>query len=557
MYFNFQMEDHVEKGQSDPMDGRITTFAPPTVLAAILDDNSVARDVKVAQNTLDTSKTGRRAAVLIDSLDASLHDSLESAQLQGISELRGLDQVESKEDLSLFTNNSKLVVSVTKELPDFPKSSTPVQKVVETKETSAEKTLKSRPSQHIIERNKRKVSKRSSTKSSYAQIHAIKLRNKDNMGQRAKMQENQTEEISFGSDVGMYLGNEGHGHNSDLNQFSYPSYIRPFHNNSNSEEHSGLEEHDIGFADDSFLNRSLISNQKGESYYSTSVNYSTHLTGHTSEPVSHEREYQSAKSHFRQSHGIVDPVGSLHHNFSTQSAPPGMYGYQREPLITSLHHVNEEFYLSSFLQNSDFVDSVHTEKFPESSLQKRFSSEPRLENLNFSSSQKGTDVQRNSKAASSNSSLQPPYKPYTLQDYKTFTGSKAKLSAGGLGPNINTDDYRERIKKVIKQRDYATMLRAQHSTMKRQRESQGPATLAAKPHPVKEAEMKRQAALNYAKNVPKPKQAVNRKASKSGLHRAEKDDQEITLLEILRLRHEQEKKEVDSIRKDLASKLRL
>lgn len=63
--------------------------------------------------------------------------------------------------------------------------------------------------------------------------------------------------------------------------------------------------------------------------------------------------------------------------------------------------------------------------------------------------------------------------------------------------------------------------------------------------------------MNYAKNVPKPKQIVGRKVPKSGKDRAEKDDQEITVLELLRLRHEQERKEVDSIRKDLASKLRL
>jgi len=51
---------------------------------------------------------------------------------------------------------------------------------------------------------------------------------------------------------------------------------------------------------------------------------------------------------------------------------------------------------------------------------------------------------------------------------------------------------------------------------------------------------------------------VGRKVPKSGKDRPGKDDdQEITVLELLRLRHEQEKKEVDSIRKDLASKLRL
>ena len=35
------------------------------------------------------------------------------------------------------------------------------------------------------------------------------------------------------------------------------------------------------------------------------------------------------------------------------------------------------------------------------------------------------------------------------------------------------------------------------------------------------------------------------------------EDQEITVLEILRMRHEQEKEEVDIIRKELASKIRL
>ena len=69
-------------------------------------------------------------------------------------------------------------------------------------------------------------------------------------------------------------------------------------------------------------------------------------------------------------------------------------------------------------------------------------------------------------------------------------------------------------------------------------------------------------ALNYAKNVPKPKQMTSGKWNNfgSGRSREEKDgddDQDITVLEILRLRHEQEKKEVDSIRKDLASKIRL
>ena len=38
---------------------------------------------------------------------------------------------------------------------------------------------------------------------------------------------------------------------------------------------------------------------------------------------------------------------------------------------------------------------------------------------------------------------------------------------------------------------------------------------------------------------------------------ADDNQEEITVLEILKLRHEKEKKEVDTIRKDLASKIRL
>ena len=66
-------------------------------------------------------------------------------------------------------------------------------------------------------------------------------------------------------------------------------------------------------------------------------------------------------------------------------------------------------------------------------------------------------------------------------------------------------------------------------------------------------------ALNYAKNVPRPKQMINRRRGSPGMGGTQADkDQEITnILEILRLRHEKEKKEVDTIRKDLASKIRL
>lgn len=53
---------------------------------------------------------------------------------------------------------------------------------------------------------------------------------------------------------------------------------------------------------------------------------------------------------------------------------------------------------------------------------------------------------------------------------------------------------------------------------------------------------------------------TSRKRTGSGRHKEETEgdeEQDITVLEILRMRHEQEKKEVDIIRKELASKIRL
>ena len=52
------------------------------------------------------------------------------------------------------------------------------------------------------------------------------------------------------------------------------------------------------------------------------------------------------------------------------------------------------------------------------------------------------------KVSGSYSSLRQPfaYKPYTLKDYKNFVGSKVKPLAGGLGPNVDTKDFKEKVK---------------------------------------------------------------------------------------------------------------
>lgn len=59
-----------------------------------------------------------------------------------------------------------------------------------------------------------------------------------------------------------------------------------------------------------------------------------------------------------------------------------------------------------------------------------------------------TNVGRNSKASGSYSSLRQPfqYKPYTLKDYRNIAGVNVEHIAGGLGPNVDTDEFKEKVK---------------------------------------------------------------------------------------------------------------
>lgn len=444
------MENTEDKDSSDPMNDRITTFASPTVLAAILDDNSVDRHIDVAHNMVDTSEMGRGSAMLMDSLDASLPDPLESTQLQGMGELRGLDQVDSKDE-ALFTNDLKSAV-VSEKLSDLPKSSTPIQKEIVTKDRSVEKASKPRrSSQYIIERNKEKAGKPGATKSSYAQMHATKTKNKNKIEHKAKTQEVKTTEIPVGSGVKVCLGNEEQNSNhaySDFNKDSFSVYNdREYHVNG---KHNGLEIHDAELLDDSYVTGLHLSNHKHEPYYDLNGYNSAYNTGFMSDPVSYDREFQYAQLHHL--HPNAGAVGPLHYSkLSTQSAPPGVYGFHRKPLISSLHHFNKDFNLSSVLPNGDFVNLEYMEKLPESSLHRKFSSEPQLEHSGSALSQKLQNVQRNNHPSGSHSTSQPclSYKPYSLKDYQSFMGTKVKQSAGGLGPNIGTGDYKERVKSSL------------------------------------------------------------------------------------------------------------
>lgn len=442
------MEKQEEDHKNDAVEGKITTFASPYVLAAILADEPAERTV--LHNMVVVNENGENSEIVTDSLDVSLNDSLESTKLQAIGDFDRQDQVAINKDKPILTNDGNSVLG-TEKVSDLPKSSTPVRNASSgTKKRAAEKAPKPHRSQYIIERNKEKAGKRSTAKTSYAQMHVAKTRNKlDKTDKKAKTQEAETQENSFGSDSGYHLGNEEeiNGDKDQNPKFANNADQCVEVNGRNSE----LEEHrsDLHALDHSHLNGSLNAYHNHGPYYDVSQNYSIYDASFTSGAVSHARDYQS--EHLRQSDAVLDPFPPMpHQNLSTQSAPPGVYGYQRKPLISSLHHFNGDYSLSSVLPNSEFVTSERRDKIPESSLHRKFQSEPDLGHSSSPSLQRVASAGRNSKASGSYSSLlQPsPYKPYTWKDYQNFVGSKIKPLAGGLGPNVDTDDFKEKVKNL-------------------------------------------------------------------------------------------------------------
>lgn len=436
------MEKQEEKKSNDSVDGKITTFASPAVLAAILDEESVKKDA--IHGMVDINDRERESERVDDSLEFSLNDSLELTELQ---ESGNLDHVQFD-----TTDEASKLLEFTDQVLDFPKSSTPAQNTNETNGRKVEKPPKPRRPQHIIERNKERVGKKIPVKTSYARMHASKTKNKlDMMDEKNKKHGKESPGVAAGSDS--RLGNQSEHLeeiNNDLDQSSY------LHGHSSQAQHN-LEypfngEQEIDLQQDSYLNNTSHNQHHGPYYdvsQNSNLNYNTYESSYSYQPTSYARGYQSAVANSRQSHVLAGPIPPQHYNpLSTQSAPPGGYGYHRKALISNVHHLYEEdSYLSSALQN----DSERGNKIPESSLHRKFSSEPYLVQSSSSSLQKMTDVGRNSKASGSYSSLRQPfqYKPYTLKDYKNIAGANVEHLAGGLGPNVDTDEFKKKVKIFI------------------------------------------------------------------------------------------------------------
>ena len=428
------MAKQEDQQSNDIADGKITTFASP----AVLDEESLDEDE--IRGMVDINEQERESERVDDSLESSLNDSLELTKLQDSEDVKRVDP----------SKPLPLEIADQNEVLDFPKSPTPVQNSNETNRRKIEKPPKPRRPQHIIERNKDSVGKKMPVKTSYARMHATKTRNKlENMEDKSKKHGGKSLSIVAGSVSG--LGNQSEHLeeiDNDLDQSSY------FHGHSMQGQHDleypVTDEQEIDLQQDSYYS-SMYHNQHHGPYYDVSQNSSLNYgyePSYLHQPTTYARGYQSAMASSRQSHAshaMAGPISPHHYNpLSTQSAPPGGYGYHRKLLISDTHHLYEEdSYLSSALPNN----SERGNKLPESSLHRKFSSEPYL--LQSSSPlQKMTNVGRNSKASGSYSSLRQPfqYKPYTLKDYKNIAGVNVEHIAGGLGPNVDTDEFKEKVK---------------------------------------------------------------------------------------------------------------
>lgn len=106
----------------------------------------------------------------------------------------------------------------------------------------------------------------------------------------------------------------------------------------------------------------------------------------------------------------------------------------------------------------------------------------------------------------------PDYKTYTVDDYRKLK-KEMKLNMGALGPDMENETLKERKEKVQRQQEYAQLIR-ERNKMEIQ-----PRQLTSRNITDEEAEdqlNKRRLALEYAKQIPKPKRRVEPSSTATG-----------------------------------------
>ncbi|EDO38353.1 predicted protein [Nematostella vectensis] len=582
------MDGSDDKGKIN--EGRVKTFAPPEIIAAILDPEDALETVRnTGENGVESQANDQRTTLtaqilsmedgepfgndnisredellrdsLNDSLEFEVKDSFqdeeEANRNSTAKDKRStINSVNSKHESIKSRQSVKSVQSTSNEVPNAKNKSANPQKL-----GTKTKTEPSPPKVNFIDKNK-EVGKRTKGGSYAAKFQQkVKLKyDKDFKGHSTttnNLLEETSEqydyfESSFNSRTGNALSNTSGTH---LNANMYGGYASNMSTYYNPENTYGLNNNPYSMPQEYAYWGSVVDAQYqylNQPYQTPCSDFGLRYSNHGQQ--SYQPLAGAATYPYNGYHRAYPVMTQGYTSYSSQSAPPGGPNYARQPLIERVEFFAEHDDLALSLPNSRFVNN--SQRFQEGSLmQRRFVSEPQLSTSPMIKDSKGPESGNNG-GDSLTSPRQPvDYKPYTLKEYRQIR-NETPSQMGSLGPDTDSEEYKQKLYKLNKQKEYAEMLRSQHAALKPHWEKKAP-PLNPTPARLKQAEAKRKAAMNYAKTVPKPKTMTPRQPyirTEQPQSLAETGD--LTLVEILRLRHEKEKHEVDVIRKDIAAKIR-
>lgn len=147
------------------------------------------------------------------------------------------------------------------------------------------------------------------------------------------------------------------------------------------------------------------------------------------------------------------------------------------------------------------------------------------------------------------------YKPYSLKEYKERHIDPKGYQLGGLGANIGTEEWQQRNSKLQAMKSFASKVKVEN----RARSMNPPKRRKEEP----KEKSKREKAIEFAKNVPKPKAPAPKKSKITKLNSMQENDDlymfdgldngpeepKFSELDELNQKHEEYLNEVNNIKK--------
>ncbi|KAH3703781.1 uncharacterized protein LOC127861288 isoform X1 [Dreissena polymorpha] len=187
--------------------------------------------------------------------------------------------------------------------------------------------------------------------------------------------------------------------------------------------------------------------------------------------------YQMQDQYMQYDYGYQDDAGQ--YSYNTGAPEQALVPYHGEPRLTQ-----EELELAD--------PSGYSKRF-------NFYKDDEISNTELKSLEEGYAALYH-KMKTKDPSEHPWYKVYNINDYKKMQ-REVRLNRGTLGPDLDTESYKDKMEKRHKQFEYARMV------MEKNRQELGvkkPPKFPKQPEKPGEEGVKRKTALEYAKNVPKP-----------------------------------------------------